>query len=103
MRLAKLIITLAIIGLIGWFVYDNMAAWTSAVAFKFELPLLGKSEWSLEVYLIMFLSAAAGFIVGAALVLKPYLGTRRKLALERKEKKESASAEAVEPQPAQAS
>ncbi|MEN6440282.1 MAG: LapA family protein [Syntrophobacter sp.] len=103
MRLAKLIVTLIIIALIGWFIYDNMAAWTSPVAFKFALPLLGASAWSLQVYLLMLLSAIVGFAVGALMVLKPYLGARRKLALERKEKKEAATAEVTETQPAQAS
>jgi len=103
MRLAKLIVTLIIIALIGWFIIDNMTAWTSPVAFKFELPLLGKSAGSLQVYLIMLLSAIAGFAVGALMLLKPYLGARRKLALERKEKKEATPAEVTEAQPAQAS
>ena len=93
MRLVKLIITLAIIGLIALFVGQNMKAWTSPVSFDLDLWILGKTEWNLQIYLIILISAIIGLLIGIILMLKPYFRTRKLLARERQERKEAAQAE----------
>jgi uncharacterized integral membrane protein len=93
MRLVKLIITLVIIGLIALFIYQNMTAWTGTVPFNINLWILGKTEWILELYLIILISAIIGLLIGVILMLKPYFRVRRTLARERQERKEAAQAE----------
>ncbi|MFZ2447915.1 MAG: hypothetical protein WAW37_16280 [Syntrophobacteraceae bacterium] len=102
MRLVKLIVTLVILGLIALFVWQNMGTWTGPISFRFELPLLGGSKWNFQLYFIMLLSALLGFVVGAGMLMKPWLKARRGLAIERKEKKEIAALPVKESQ-AQAS
>jgi uncharacterized integral membrane protein len=96
MKLVKLIISLAIIGLIGLFVGQNFKAWTAPVSFNLDLWILGKTEWSLDLYVIILISAAMGLLVGVLLMFKPYFRTRKTLARERKERKEAAQGEVIQ-------
>ncbi len=87
MRLVKLVVVLVILGLIGLFIGQNMSTWTSPVPFNLDLYFLGKTGTSLQLYLIIFASAAIGFLLGIIALAKPYMKTRRTLARERQEKK----------------
>ncbi|SPF31425.1 hypothetical protein SBDP1_100041 [Syntrophobacter sp. SbD1] len=92
MRLFKLLVTLVILCFIGIFIYENMQTLTQPVSFKLDLSFLYHTNPdtppSLPLYLVILISALAGFIIGLALLLKPHFKTRRMLKLERKEKKE---------------
>lgn len=87
MRLFKLLVTLLILCLIGIFIYQNLQTWTQQVGFKLDLKLL-KTSPSLELYLLILISALVGFIIGFAILLKPYFRTRRLLKRERQERKQ---------------
>ena len=86
MRSFKLLVTLVILCLIGIFIYQNMQTWTQPVSFKLNLYVY-QANPSFELYPVILLSALVGFIVGIALMLKPYFKTRRLLKRERQEKK----------------
>ncbi len=88
MRSFKLLVTLIILCLIAIFIYQNMQIWTQAVGFKLNLHFYQPNP-SLEIYQVILLSALGGFIVGIALLLKPYFKTRRLLKRERQEKKQA--------------
>jgi hypothetical protein len=104
MRLVKLIITLAIVGLIALFIGQNLKAWTGPVSFNLDLWILGKTARSLELYVIILISGIIGLLIGLMLLLKPYFRTRKMLARERQEKKQAAQGEIapVKESPAQA-
>ena len=65
-----------------------MLTWTQAVGFKLNL-FFYQTNPGLEIYQVILLSALGGFIVGIALMLKPYFKTRRLLKRERQEKKQA--------------
>ncbi len=88
MRSFKLLVTLLILCLIAIFIYQNMQAWTQPVSFKLNLYAY-QTNPSFELYAAILLSALCGFIVGIALLLKPYFKTRRLLKRERQEKKQA--------------
>ncbi len=88
MRSFKLLVTLIILCLIAIFIYQNMQIWTRAVDFKLNLHFYQPNP-SLEIYQVILLSALVGFIIGIALLLKPYFKTRRLLKRERQEKKQA--------------
>ena len=88
MRSFKLLVTLLILCLIAIFIYQNMQTWTQPVSFKLNLYLY-QTNPSFELYSVILLSALVGFIVGIALLLKPYFKTRRLLKRERQEKKQA--------------
>ena len=88
MRLFKLLVTLVILCLIAIFISQNMLTWTQAVGFKLNL-FFYQTNPGLEIYQVILLSALGGFIVGIALLLKPYFKTRRLLKRERQEKKQA--------------
>ncbi|MGA2026113.1 MAG: LapA family protein, partial [Syntrophobacteraceae bacterium] len=88
MRSFKLLVTLVILCLIGIFIYQNMQTWTQPVSFKLNLYVY-QANPSFELYPVILLSALVGFIVGIALMLKPYFKTRRLLKRERQEKKQA--------------
>lgn len=96
MRWFKLVVTLLVLGLIVLFVVQNMPSWTSPISLKLDLSFLGQTQVGFELYTIMLLSALAGFVVGAAAMLKPYMKARKTLALERREKKEGGEALSAE-------
>ncbi|MEM5788364.1 MAG: hypothetical protein AAGU11_13700 [Syntrophobacteraceae bacterium] len=89
MRLFKLIVTLIVLGLIALFIGQNLGTWTSPIPFKFELPLLGTSVWTFQLYLVMLFSMLLGLMVATVLIMRPYLNLRRTLARERQERKEA--------------
>ena len=88
MRSFKLLVTLVILCLIGIFIYQNMQTWTQPVSFKLNLYVY-QTNFGFELYSVILLSALCGFIVGIALMLKPYFKTRRLLKRERQEKKQA--------------
>jgi len=96
MRLVKLIISLAIISLIALFVGENIKAWFAPITFNLDLWILGKTEWSMELYTIIFFSAIVGLLIGVLLMFKPYFRMRKTLARERKERKEAAQGEIIQ-------
>jgi hypothetical protein len=69
-------------------IYQNIQTWTQPVGFKLNLYLYQINP-ELELYQVILLSALGGFIVGLALMLKPYFKTRRLLKRERQEKKQA--------------
>jgi uncharacterized integral membrane protein len=90
MRLFKLLVTLVILCLIAIFVYENMKTWTQLVSFKFNYYFNeNRDTASLKLYAVILISASVGFVIGLALMLKPYFRTRRMLKLERQEKKQA--------------
>lgn len=91
MRMFKLIVAFIVVGLIGLFIWENMLTWKMAIPFRFELPLLGRSEPKLEFYLVSLFFAGLGFLAGVAMMMKPYFKVRRNLARERQERKEPAA------------
>ena len=88
MRSFKLLVTLLILCLIAIFIYQNMQTWTQPVSFKLNLYVY-QTNFGFELYSVILLSALCGFIVGIALMLKPYFKTRRLLKRERQEKKQA--------------
>jgi uncharacterized integral membrane protein len=88
MRLFKLLVTLVILSVIAIFISQNMQTWTQSVSFKLNLYFY-QTNPGLELYAVILLSALAGFIVGIALMIKPYFKTRRLLKRERQEKKQA--------------
>jgi uncharacterized integral membrane protein len=89
MRLFKLLVTLVILALIGLFVYQNMETWNQLVNFKLNLYFNAHHDTaSIELYMVILLSALIGLIIGLSLLLKPHFKTRRNLKRERHEKKQ---------------
>ncbi len=88
MKLFKLLVTLLILCLIAIFIYQNMQTWTQPVSFKLNLYAY-QTNPSYELYTAMLLAALVGFIVGIALLFKPYFKIRRLLKRERQEKKQA--------------
>jgi hypothetical protein len=84
MRWFKLVITVIILGLIGFFVYQNLSTFEQSLAFKYELGFMGKAAWTHPLYSVIAISAGIGFLVGLLLMMKPFLGTRRRLKEARK-------------------
>jgi hypothetical protein len=70
------------------FIYQNIQTWTQPVGLKLNLYLYQINP-ELKLYQVILLSALGGFIVGLALMLKPYFKTRRLLKRERQEKKQA--------------
>jgi len=92
MKVFKLIVTLIILCLIGLFIYQNMETWRQLLKFKLNLYFFQTDPANppdLELYTIIMLSAAVGFIVGLGAMMKPYFKTRRLLKRERSEKKQA--------------
>ena len=88
MRLFKELVTLLILCVAAISIYQNIQTWTQPVGFKLNLYLYQINP-ELELYQVILLSALGGFIVGLALMLKPYFKTRRLLKRERHEKKQA--------------
>jgi flagellar biosynthesis/type III secretory pathway M-ring protein FliF/YscJ len=65
-----------------------MQTWTQPVSFKLNIYVY-QTNPGFELYAVILLSALCGFIVGIALLLKPYFKTRRLLKRERQEKKQA--------------
>lgn len=88
MRLFKLIFTLVILGLIALFIWQNMETWLGATNFKFNL-YFKEMAFSLQLYIVMLISALIGILIGVLVMLKSYFKVRRLLAQERQEKKQA--------------
>ncbi|MCE5334485.1 MAG: LapA family protein [Desulfobacteraceae bacterium] len=86
MRLLKPVVGLVVLVLIALFVWQNAETWGSVANFKLDL-YFSQAAWSFQLYVLMFLSALIGFLVGILVILKPHLSLRRQVARERKEKK----------------
>ncbi len=93
MRWLKLGFPIIILGLIAFFVYQNLLTFEQSVAFKYEFGFLGKAAWSHPLYAVIGMSGGIGFLVGLLLMMKPYLGAKRRL-------KEARKAAAAAPAPA---
>ncbi len=87
MRAFKLIFTLVVLVLISLFVWQNMETWLGPINFKLNL-YFKELGFSLQLYIVMLLSALVGVLIGALAVLRSYFKVRRALALERQEKKQ---------------
>ncbi len=88
MRSFKLLVALVILCLIGIFIYQNLQTLTQPVGFKLNLYFY-QANPGLEIYRVILFSILCGFIVGIALMLKPYFKTRRLLKRERQEVKQA--------------
>jgi uncharacterized integral membrane protein len=93
MRVFKLLVSLIILCLVGLFIYQNMETWKQLIQFRLNLYFYNPSTSpGVELYMIIVLSALAGFIVGLAAMMKPFFKTRRLLKRERQEKKQAEEA-----------
>jgi uncharacterized integral membrane protein len=103
MKVFKLIVALIVLCLIGLFIYQNMETWRQLIKFRLNLYVFQTDSAKppdLELYMIILLSAAAGFIVGLGAMMKPYFKTRQLLKHERVAKKQAepeSPAEQAEP------
>jgi len=88
MRLFKELVTLLILCVAAIFIYQNLQTWTQPVGFKLNLYLY-QINLDLKLYAVILFSVLGGFIVGLALMSKPYFKTRRLLKRERQEKKQA--------------
>ncbi len=95
MRFVKLIVILVILGLIALFIWQNTLTFNTPQHFKLSLYFGQPVEWTHSVSSLMGIAAVIGFVAGILVMLKPYLGLRKKLARERQE------AKSQEPQPQQ--
>lgn len=84
MRWFKLGFIVIILGLIAFFVYQNLLTFEQSVAFKYEFGFLGKAAWSHPLYAVIGISGGIGFLIGLLLMMKPYLGAKRRLKEARK-------------------
>lgn len=83
MRFVKPIITLIILGLVAAFIWQNMPTFNTLQAFKLSLYFGQPMVWSFSVASLIITSLVVGLVVGILLMLKPYLGLRKKVAQER--------------------
>ncbi len=88
MRLFKLITSLIILGLVGVFVYQNLAIWQQPESLKYNLYLINKS-FNVKIYILVLVPLLTGFFLGLTVLLKFHFKTRRRLKLERKEKQQA--------------
>jgi hypothetical protein len=83
MRFIKLIVVLVILGLIASFIWQNVPTFNAVQPFKLNLYFGQPMVWTHSVSSLLGIAAAIGFVVGILVMLKPYLGARKRLALER--------------------
>ena len=88
MRIAKLIVTVVILGLIVAFIWQNLPTFSAEQPFELSLYFGQPLKWSHSVYTLLGISAAIGFVAGIMVMLKPFLSARKKLAQDRQEKPE---------------
>lgn len=86
MRFVKPIIILIILGLIGLFIQQNLGTFNAVQTFKLSLYFGQPMVWTLSVCSLLIISVVIGLVVGILIMLKPYMGLRRKLAQERQGK-----------------
>jgi uncharacterized integral membrane protein len=95
MRLFKLITGCLVLLIIGVFIYQNLATFNAFQDFKLNF-YFESSSGKVALYVLLILSAAIGFIIGIAVMLKPYLNLRRALAQTKREPNVKASPAKVE-------
>lgn len=100
MRWVKLATSALVLGLIGLFIYQNLATFNSEVVFGIDLQVAEPMKWSIYVYTLIAIAAGFGFLAGLLLMFKPYRGARRTLKDERQERLAEQMAPKPEPTPA---
>lgn len=85
MRFVKLIVTVVILVVIGLFFWQNLPTFNAVQPFKLTLYFGQPMVWSHSLFSLLGISTAIGFLVGILVMLKPYLGLRKKLAQEKQE------------------
>jgi uncharacterized integral membrane protein len=91
MRFVKLIVTVVILVLIAAFFWQNVHTFSADQHFELSLYFGQPLKWTHSLYALLGISAAIGFAIGILVMLKPFLGARKKLAQERQEKPEAAT------------
>ena len=91
MRFIKPIITLIILGLIAAFIWQNLPSFNTQIPFELSLYFGQPIKWTHSTITLLAISAAIGLVVGILVLLKPYLGLRKKLAQEQQGKQETPS------------
>ena len=101
MRLFKLIFVLLVLGTIGLFLYENLATFNASQGFKLDLSIgswkLDVFQIKIELYIVLLISAALGFLFGLSLLFKPWRRARKALKQERQ--KQPAAPAPMEPAP----
>lgn len=92
MRLFKLFTTAMILGLIGLFFYENAAVFKTDVPFNLDLYIREQVNWAHPLYVVILFAVLLGFLAGIAVMLKPFLQTRRMLVQERQAKENAPAA-----------
>jgi hypothetical protein len=85
MRFIKPIVMLIILGLIATFFWQNLATFNAEQPFKLSFYFGQPMAWTHSTFSLLAISAAIGLVVGILVMLKPYLGLRKKLAQEQPE------------------
>lgn len=85
MRLFKLITGCLVLLIIALFIYQNLATFNALQEFKLNF-YFESSSGKISLYALLMLSAAIGFVVGIAVMLKPYFSARQALTQETKAK-----------------
>ena len=85
MRFIKPIIILVILGLIALFIQQNLSTFNAEQPFKLSLYFGQPMVWTLSVFTLLTVSAVIGLMVGILIMLKPYMGLRKKMAQEKQE------------------
>jgi len=88
MKLFKLFTTGLLLAIVALFFWQNVPAFQTPVPFQLNLYLRQPLNWTLSLCTLLFSSLVLGFLVGFALMLKPYFRARR-LAAEGKKNKEA--------------
>jgi len=93
MRLFKLITSGLVAAIALLFIMQNLAGFKTRIPFSLNLYIVREPMgWEHSVYGLMLISATVGFVVGAMLLLRPYLHARRLLAERRTDKTEPEAA-----------
>jgi uncharacterized integral membrane protein len=85
MRFIKPIIALIILALVALFFLQNTDAFAKMQEFKLNLFFGTPLTWEHSIFSLLAMSAVVGFVVGILVMLKPYLGARKRLAENRQE------------------
>ena len=87
MRIVKLVLVLVILGLIEEFIRQNIPTFNAVQPFRLSLYFGQPMVWTHSISSLLGIAAAIGFVVGILVMLKPYLGARKRLAQERQQAK----------------
>jgi hypothetical protein len=86
MRLFKLITTSLLLGMIWLFLWQNSVTFRTFLTFSFDLYIREPLQWKHQLSTLLLLTGFLGFLIGIAVMLKPYFNIRRLLAQERQQK-----------------